>query len=335
MKKAFRHPRVLAALGSLASIFLLAGPTKGAAIDYVTVNSQIGGAPSITYDSMFGLSVASGSPNITVFSSGSTPSTNVLGLTAASNSLGAFIFDAQNNRTATASASSYANLATGTIGAGAAGTPFAGNVGLGSAAAVAQMQDSITFNNTSGQTANIDVYWTFDGTAQIANAGSAVDILFCLGSGAVCQGNPLSIPPHGPVSAGEFFRLHDSLGLGLPSDPFINEPTTFGWVSGTFTPSINADSGTFHGVFAVPTGVSTDSLNAYIALSNSGTTSDFTHTGTLSFGNLNGVSFTSASGVLLTQTPAAVPEPGNWILMMAGLGLIGLAKWRKPRTGAV
>ena len=57
--------------------------------------------------------------------------------------------------------------------------------------------------------------------------------------------------------------------------------------------------------------------------------------GALSFGGLdgNGVSFTSGSGVLLTQSASAVPEPGSWILMAAGVGLIGLARLRKPRTG--
>jgi hypothetical protein len=160
-----------------------------------------------------------------------------------------------------------------------------------------------------------------------------MDNLFCLATGTTCLGSSVLGPAgslNGPPNDGQYFRFQDNFLLGLPADPFITEPTT-GWVSSSFTQSINADSGTFHGVFAVPAGISTDSLNAYFDLGCFQATCDFTHTGVLSFGGLNGVSFTSGSGVLLTQSGAAVPEPGGWILMMAGLGLLGLAKLRMSR----
>jgi hypothetical protein len=140
-----------------------------------------------------------------------------------------------------------------------------------------------------------------------------LDSFFCLAS-ASCTG-----------SGGQFFRLQDGVFFGSPT---VADPTTSQWVSATFTPGINVDSGTFHGVFAVPAGMSTDSLDAYLHILAASDTVDFTHTGALSFGNLNGVTFTSASGVLLAQAP----EPGSWILIAAGLGLLGLATCAKAYT---
>ena len=328
---------LLAALGSLASVFLLASPAKGAtiAVDYVTSYSSLFGSDSITYNSANGLSqflgTNLGGTTVTFTTVASTPSTSVLGLTASSTALAATRFNPQTGRTGTASASSYANLSTGMIGAGAAGSVLSGATIAGEFAdAGAQMQDSITFNNTSGQTVNIDVFWTFDGTMPTATSGDSMTSFFCLGTGASCLSAPG--PPgglNGPGNNLEFFSLIDSLGLGYPTDPFITEPTA-GFAGASFTPSINADSGTFHGVFPVPVGISTDSLNAYFNIQCFQATCDFTHTGALSFGGLgNGVSFTSGSGVLLSQSGAA-PEPGSWILMAAGVGLIGLAKLRKP-----
>jgi hypothetical protein len=340
IKNVSGSPPLLAALGSLASIFLLAGAAKADSIDYVTAYSNLySGTELVSYNSINGLaqfiSLNPGGTTVTITTQASTPSTNVLGLTAASTALAGSQFNPQTGRTSTASASSYANLATGRIGAGAAGSVQAGTtIAGGIAFAGAEMEDTITFNNTSGHTANIDVFWTFDGTMPIATTGESIDNLFCLATGTSCLGSstPGTGVVNGPPNAGQLFRLEDNLTLGLPTDPFITEPTT-GWVSSSFTPSINADSGTFHGVFAVPSGISTDSLNAYFDIKCFEATCDFTHTGALSFGGLNGVSFTSGSGVLLTQSASAVPEPGSWILMATGVGLIGLARLRKPRTG--
>jgi hypothetical protein len=336
MKNAFGYPRVLAAFSSLASIIFMAGPAKAATIDYVKDYSSLF-SNQIQYDSIGGLTQSlnsnqAGSP-VTLTTLASTPSANVLGLTAASTSLGGTSFDPHNGLTGAASASAYSNLATGSIGAYATGSVAGGTISTGQAFAGAQIQDAVTFNNTSGHTVNIDVFWTFDGIAPVATGATSEDILFCLGAATSCVGVP-SVGVQGPINAGQFFHWQDSLLLGLPSDPAITLPTA-GWVSSVFLPGGNAASGTFHGVFAIPAGLSTDSLNAFFAISAAGATADYSHTGTLSFGGLNGVSFTSASGVLLTQTPAAVPEPGSWILMMAGLVLIGLAKWRKPHMRSV
>ncbi len=43
----------------------------------------------------------------------------------------------------------------------------------------------------------------------------------------------------------------------------------------------------------------------------------------------DGYSFTSASGFRYEGIAAAVPEPSSWALMLAGLGLVGVARWRR------
>ncbi len=94
---------------------------------------------------------------------------------------------------------------------------------------------------------------------------------------------------------------------------------------------VNTTTETFTGVFAVPTGISMDALNAWLQVScGDGDTCDFSHTATFDLSSLNGVSYTSSSGVLLTQT-GSVPEPSSWAMMLiGGLGVVsGVARKRR------
>jgi hypothetical protein len=65
-----------------------------------------------------------------------------------------------------------------------------------------------------------------------------------------------------------------------------------------------------------------------------GETCDFSHTAAVSFSLPSDVTFTSDSGVLLTQTVAsAVPEPASFALIGAGLAALAVfkKKGRLPR----
>ena len=72
------------------------------------------------------------------------------------------------------------------------------------------------------------------------------------------------------------------------------------------------------------------SVNAY------GSMVDYSHTAALGLDAPEGVSFSSASGVFLSQQQnisGAVPEPATWMMMVSGMGLVGgLLRRRRVRT---
>jgi hypothetical protein len=66
-------------------------------------------------------------------------------------------------------------------------------------------------------------------------------------------------------------------------------------------------------------------------------TADLSHTAGITFILPAHVSFTSASGVFLSQAPSdvasAVPEPATWAMMLIGFGAVGYSLRRKVSRG--
>jgi len=103
-------------------------------------------------------------------------------------------------------------------------------------------------------------------------------------------------------------------------------------VSTTFTPGNDPTFGVFHGVYLVAAGESTVDLFSRLTIDcRFDAACDFSHTGTLAFGLAPGVSFTSASSVLLQTT--ATPEPGTLGMLAGGMALLGVfARRRRMRA---
>jgi hypothetical protein len=98
-----------------------------------------------------------------------------------------------------------------------------------------------------------------------------------------------------------------------------------GWVG---TPTLTNESVTgfhFSGVLDVTNGETLPLIMSLALSCSSGEICDLSHTAALSFVLPSDVTFTSDSGVLLTQTGSGVPEPAPMLLIAAGLAGIALA----------
>jgi hypothetical protein len=199
---------------------------------------------------------------------------------------------------ATGSSYASANLATGIVRAQAAGDATIVNGPFGVGVASAEISDTLTFTIAgAGPTTvtDITVYYNLDGT----------------------------------ISTGGFAQQSESdhLFFGSALTEFYSD-TAQTWASANFISSSPTD-GVFEGVYALVG--STVTLNVDLSLSlgcEDGCSQDFTNTSQISLSMPSNVSFTSASGVFLTQT---TPEPSSWAMLLIGSGcmLAGIARRRR------
>jgi hypothetical protein len=315
--------------------FCLAGAfaamTCAAPIEFVRVAGTIaggigGGGNTLTYSSLTGLTSQGTALPPSSITQTYSPNATLLNQTAAWVAVEGTLVNGGQTYDPTALAS--ADLSTGKLGVLGGASMISGSGtavnGLGSASAT--MRDEVTFMNTTGATVPIDVYYTLAGSIISGTGGSIGETLrFCLGPACALAGNSLIDPTF------EYMFFENS--AFLPDGNYVRMPIS-GWQSTTFTPGNDPTSGVFHGVYLLPAGESTVDLFARMTIDcRFNALCDFSHTGTLAFNLSPGITFTSASGVLLQASgPSPVPEPGS--LAMLALGAVVVAA-RARRGGLV
>jgi hypothetical protein len=238
--------------------------------------------------------------------SGTTDTTGTLNASTEQTSISALVNNGQTTLNAAAFAS--ANLAAGTVGVAGSGTYYGiSGVGSGSSNSYALADDGLNFTVAGAgadTVTDIVVNYQFDGTVAYSNPGGDVSVSSYLNFG----------------NAGLSLQVTTIDGAAV-----LETPGTAGWVSTEFISEAAGDVD-FQGVYALTGPVtSLDVQFAINALCGEGASCDYSHTGAVSLDLPSNVSFTSDSGVFLTQ---AAPEPGTVWLLAAALGGVGLLRRR-------
>ena len=219
---------------------------------------------------------------------------------------------------------------------------------------------AVALSFSQGASAGVTPGDTF--TFAIAGFNSAGNIGYILGSGySAVFGNTTTIPAAGYNGQAYTISSYEVVGATTTTDYFkITTPTNFlttSKVNGTTITALQFDIGDANSGVGVATGA--DPLNF------TGAITSFTAAGSVLYGAANnslsltpnvslasnGLSFSAAEGVnagtsaisgfalrefnfsITYATPAAaVPEPGTWALLLAGIGVTGSIARRKSRT---
>ena len=135
-----------------------------------------------------------------------------------------------------------------------------------------------------------------------------------------------------PTFAVEFLdALHWTVGGG-PAVVFFGPENVLGWNSTDFTNQA-ATGFDFTGTLSVTNG---ELLLVGMGLSRAprgGASSDFSNTASIGVSLPGNASFTSDSGVFLTQSPVATPEPAMFVFAAIAMAVMGLVGWIRRRTG--
>jgi hypothetical protein len=338
--------RFLARGTNVAAVLLLFSAAQAAfasSVWYVNTYaySADGGAPfstppfeqvsgDLTYNSNTGGTVTIGPAGTTTYSN-----PTALGLTSAESQTTSsqYIDDycsagnACVTGTLTSSAMAKGNLATGSVGISALPSvlpvinPSNGNVSgyTGSDAyATAEINDVLTFNvagANSSTVTDIGVSFTVDGNLSYNNSANGNALLTDLLNLGGATANYNFDSENAPATQNSLYKS--------------------GWVSTQVTAE-TADSFIFSGVYALD-GTS-DQVAVFLELATQcleDATCDFSNTGAISFTLPSNVTFTSASGVFLTQPLTATPEPASEAILLGVLLVVGGALKRLRRASAV
>lgn len=297
------------------------GYARGCAAGYNVIGS---GASFVVNDGSNANCIAGGGPGTTSFNNqvvtvtGSTDTTGVL--TASHDESTNTSFDPIYG---SAQAAASADLATGQVHLFAAAEYSAGDAGA-AAIAAASLSDTLHFTIAGADSSTVTlvpVSFAFDGLLTPGRPYGPTATLyynFSFGNARAYE--------FGDYGAGYYN------GTSYPTFSFpVAQGQTSGWESASFT-SYDPQDTRFSGIYAI-TGASADIPIAFglQIIAGNNVTLDYSHAGSISIGHVDGVSFTSDSGVFLTAASnvGSVPEPASWALLVAGFGSIGAIARRR------
>ena len=214
-------------------------------------------------------------------------------------------------------ATATADLKTGKLGLTASAVNFSG------ANSSAELNDTLHFT-IAGATANtvtlVPVSFAFGatlpGTSNPANASAQLGYGFNFGNASAYE--------YGDYGAGYYGDYNN-----YPVFAYAAPARVSGWVSSSFASYSPLDT-RFSGIYAI-TGATADiPIDFRLSLS-AGNVAINLSNDNIAIGHVDGVSFTSDSGVFLTgnDTVGGVPEPALWAMMLGGFGIVGAVARRR------
>jgi hypothetical protein len=216
------------------------------------------------------------------------------------------------------SASSFAsaNLATGLLKAAATSSSAGNSIpqGQGIASAHAQFTEGLTFSAAGLVTFSFHI----DGLGASSPPGIQEEIFVMDIIG-------------GTGSTSQFMHIFRTDFLGNSQ---LDNSAPLPWFSQNIVSHGDHDAD-FSGTIELLEPNSTIGLMMYLTVATQGDAfADFTHTASVTLGLPDGMTFTSGSGVFLTEVPTtAVPEAGSIAMLTAGLCALGWIRRRRPSCG--